>query len=85
MKFLLSSMKSLTHCVNHSSNPLQRACSGFLIAACVSTVKVIPKPACDPENSSESWLFRYWKKSTNESKEKPEQKFDAAFGTILKL
>jgi hypothetical protein len=27
----------------------------------------------------------HWKKSTNESKEKPEQKSDAAFGTILEL
>ncbi len=25
----------------------------------------------------------HWKTSTNESKDKPEQKFDAAFGTIL--
>ncbi len=35
MKFLLASMKSLTNCEILSSNPLQRACSGFLIAACV--------------------------------------------------
>ncbi len=34
LKFLLVSMKSLTNCEIHSSNPLQRACSGFLIAAC---------------------------------------------------
>ncbi len=30
MKFLLASMKSLTYCASPSSNPLQRACSGFL-------------------------------------------------------
>jgi hypothetical protein len=27
----------------------------------------------------------HWKKSTNESKEKPKQKFDAAYGTILRI
>jgi hypothetical protein len=35
MKFLLASMKSLTNCEISSSNPHQRACSGFPIAACV--------------------------------------------------
>jgi hypothetical protein len=35
-KFLLPLMKSLTNCENPSRNPLQRACSDFLIAACVS-------------------------------------------------
>jgi hypothetical protein len=34
MKFLLASMKSFTSCEIPSSNPLQRAYSGFLIAAC---------------------------------------------------
>jgi hypothetical protein len=34
MKFLLASMKSLTNCEIPSSNPLQRTCSGFLIADC---------------------------------------------------
>jgi hypothetical protein len=36
LKFLLASMKSHANCKIQSSNPLQRACSGFLIAACVS-------------------------------------------------
>jgi hypothetical protein len=27
----------------------------------------------------------HWKKLTSESKEKPEQKFDAAFGTIFRI
>ncbi len=35
-EFQLAPMKSFTNCEIHSSNPLQRACSGFLIAACVS-------------------------------------------------
>jgi hypothetical protein len=35
--FLLASTKSLTNCENPSSNnPLQKACSGFPIAACDS-------------------------------------------------
>ncbi len=34
MKFLLGSSKSLTNCEIPSNNPLQRACSGFLIASC---------------------------------------------------
>jgi hypothetical protein len=33
-EFLLASMKSLPNCEIPSNNPLQRACSGFLIAAC---------------------------------------------------
>jgi hypothetical protein len=40
MKFLLASIKLLTYYENPSSNPLQKACSGFLIAAPV-TLKVV--------------------------------------------
>jgi hypothetical protein len=36
IKFLLASVKSLINSEIPSGNPLQRACSGFLIAACVS-------------------------------------------------
>jgi hypothetical protein len=36
IKFLPASMKSLTNCTITSSNPLQRASSSFLKAACVS-------------------------------------------------
>jgi hypothetical protein len=52
MKFLLASMKSLTNCEIPSSNPLQRACSGFLIADCALkscpqnlpvVLKIVPK------------------------------------------
>ncbi len=57
--------------------------SGFLIAVCVSK-------RC-PVTRLWSWkLFRkpalnvHWKKLTNESKGKPEQKFEAAFGTIFR-
>jgi hypothetical protein len=84
MKFLLASTKSLTNCEISSCNLLQRACSGFPIAAC--PLKVVLKPACDSEN-----LFRkptmnvHLNKSTNEIKGKPEQKFDAAFGTTFKI
>jgi hypothetical protein len=49
-------------------------------------LKVVPKPACDSENFSESRpMYEHKKKLTNESKEKPEQKFDAAFGTIFRI
>ncbi len=84
MKFLLTSMKPLTNCENSSSNPLQRACSGFLMAACDSK-------SC---SVSRLWfwkLFRkpvmnvHWRKSTNESQVKPEQKFYAAYGTISRI
>jgi hypothetical protein len=34
MKFLLAFMKSLTNCEIPSINPLQRACSDFLIITC---------------------------------------------------
>jgi hypothetical protein len=82
MKFLLASMKSLTNCEVLSSNPLQRACSGFLIAACAFKscsetrlwfLKLVWKPAMNVHQ----------KKVTNENKGKPEQKFDAAFGTTV--
>jgi hypothetical protein len=36
IKFLLSSLKSLTNSENPSSNPFQEACSGFQVAACDS-------------------------------------------------
>jgi hypothetical protein len=61
MKFLIACMKSLTNCEIPSSNPLQIACSGFLIAACA--FKVVPKPACDSENCSESRLGMYTRKN----------------------
>ncbi len=68
MKFLVASMKKRTSCENSSGNPLQRACSGFLIAAGVS------KPCS--ENSLISWkLFRkpamnvHWKKRQMRAKE----------------
>jgi hypothetical protein len=50
MKFLLASMKSLNNCEIPSSNPLQGACSGFLIAACA--LKVVTKPACDSDSDT---------------------------------
>jgi hypothetical protein len=42
-------MKSLTNCKIPTGNPLQGACSGFLIAACLSKscsvtrLKIVPK------------------------------------------
>jgi hypothetical protein len=42
-------------------------------------MKIVPKA------SYECTGTLYWKKSTNESKGKPEQKFDAAFGTIFRI
>jgi hypothetical protein len=83
MKFLLASMRSLTNCEIPSSNPLQRACSGFLTAACAfkscSETPVILKIV--PKAGYECTL----EESTNESKGKPVQKFDAAFGTTFKI
>ncbi len=84
IKFLYASMKSLTICEKPSSNPFHWACSSFLGAT------------CDSKSCSESrlwfWkLFRkpainvHWRKSTNESKEKPGQKFNAAYGTIFRI
>ncbi len=71
---------------NHSSNPHQGACSGFQLAACDS--KSCLKAGCDLENCSESRLWMYivhWRQSTNESKGKPEQKFDKAFETLFRI
>jgi hypothetical protein len=51
---VFASMKSITKYENPSSNPIQRACSGFLIATC--SLKVVPKAAYDPENWSKSPL-----------------------------
>ncbi len=84
IKFLHASIKSLTNCENPSSNLFQGACSCF------------PEAACDLKSCSESrlrfWkLFRKpamnenWRKSTNDSEEKLEQKFDAAYGTIFRI
>jgi hypothetical protein len=40
-------MTSLTNCEIHNSNPLQRACSGFLITDCACNppviLKIVPK------------------------------------------
>ncbi len=81
IKFLLASMKSLTSFDNPSSNPLQETCSVFQVAA------------CDSKSCSESRLFRKlsitcaigWKKSTNDSEGKPEEKFWCGFGTIFRI
>ncbi len=80
MKFLLTSIKSLTNCENSSSNPLKRACSGFLMAACDSKSCFV----------SGLWFWKpvmnvHWRKLTNESQGKPEQKYYAASGTIFSI
>ncbi len=58
-------VKSLTNCEIPSSNPLQRACSGFLIAVCASKscfrnpsviLKIVPKARY--ECSLENWPMR---------------------------
>jgi hypothetical protein len=46
------------------------------------SLKVVPKPAFDLENCSESHEYAL-ETMTYESKGKPEQKFDAAFGKTL--
>ncbi len=82
-KFLLASTKSLTNCENPSSNnPLQKACSGFPIAACDSkscsvsrlwSWKLFRKPA----------MNECWRKLTNEREGK--QNSDAAVGTVFRI
>ncbi len=50
------------------------------------TLKNVPKAACDYESCSESRNVNVqWGNLTNESEEKPEQKFDAAYGTIFRI
>ncbi len=48
-------------------------------------LKVVPKPACDPEMFRKPAMNVHRKKSTNESKGKLEQKFHAAYGTIFRI
>jgi hypothetical protein len=78
MKFLVASVKSPS--VKFLPITIFRgACADFLIAAW-------SQPVCDPEK-----LFRkpakkvHKNKSTNESRGKPEQKFDEAFGTTFRM
>jgi hypothetical protein len=48
--------------------------------------KNVPKAACDYESCSESLNVNFqWGNLTNESEEKPKEKFDAAYGTISKI
>ncbi len=74
--------ESLTNSEIPSSNFLQRAFLGFLIAACLKKLfrnppvilKIVPKASYVP-----------LKKSTTESKGKPEHKFYAASGQFLEI
>ncbi len=78
-------MKKPTYnCENPSSNLLQGPGSGFPEAACAS--KVVSKAVL--------WFWQFfkkpamnvhWRNSTNESEGKPEQNFDAAYGTIFRV
>jgi hypothetical protein len=47
---LLTAMKLLSKCKNPSSKPLQEACSSLPMATPVA-LNVVPKAACNPENS----------------------------------
>jgi hypothetical protein len=49
------------------------------------TLKVVPKTACAKEIVQKATMNLHWRKSTNESKEKTEQKFDAAFYQFSEL
>ncbi len=63
-----------------SSNPLQGACSGFLIAACNFKSCSESRPwSWVPDNCSVSRQFMY------ESAEKPELNFDSAVGTSFRI
>jgi hypothetical protein len=65
---------------------LQKACSGFPIAAYDS--KVVPKAALDTETCSKSrpWRMAYAGENChNERQGEPEQKFYAAFGKIFRI
>jgi hypothetical protein len=71
-------MKLLTNCENLFSNPLQVK---------LVTSKDVPKARKPPGilKIVPKALNVHWRKSTVEREGKPEQKFDAAFGTILNL
>jgi hypothetical protein len=77
-------MKSLTNSKNPSS-------SGSLHVPAFQkppvTLKAVPKATVCPKNCSVSlpWVALEKSKSTNERGGKPEWKFDAAFGTILRI
>jgi hypothetical protein len=60
MKFLLASKKSLTNCEIPSSNHLQRACSGFLIAACAFK-------SC---SETRLWFWKLFRKQTMKGMQK---------------
>jgi hypothetical protein len=81
LKFLLASMKSLTNGEIHSCKPLPESLFWPPVSLNSGSVtrlwswKLFQKPA----------LNVHWKKLTNESKGKPGQKFDAAFGTIFRI
>jgi hypothetical protein len=69
-------MKSLTNSEIPSSNPFQRACSGFQLFRNPPVIlKIVPNARYECAQ----------KKTTIEIKGKPEQKFDAAYGTIFRI
>ncbi len=74
------------HLWKPSCNPLQGACSGFPIAAWVWLYKSCSKAACDTENCPKSrpWMYTGENGAIREQR-KPEQKFDAAFGTMFRI
>jgi hypothetical protein len=61
IKFQFASIKSLTNCEIPSGNPLQRACSGFLIAACA--FKSYSETRLSFWKCSESRLWMYSRKN----------------------
>jgi hypothetical protein len=49
-------------------------------------LKIVPKAACDYKILPKAGhLNVYWRNSTNESEGKPEQIFDAAYGTVFRI
>jgi hypothetical protein len=83
IKFLIASMTSLTNC-EISSNPIQEARSSSPIATCNHKKLFRKSPVIltiVPKAGHECFLEQF----TKERERKPEQKFDAAVGTIFRL
>ncbi len=89
IKFLLTSLKSLTNSENPSSNPLQETCSGFQVVACYAKccsesrllLKKFPKAGYDLYSNRTLHGENY----SMIAKESRNRNSDAAFGTVFRI
>jgi hypothetical protein len=84
MKFMLASMKSPTISNNPSSNPLQKVCSGFQIAACDSK-RLFRKPPMILKIVPKAGHHMELEMIDPGQKESRNRNYYAAFGTIFKI